>query len=78
MKRRPIGAIELNGEWHVIFREEEKRDGWTFHAGMTSVPAPDMERVEIDAQLEREIMATIKAQPEWIVRRQELEDARKA
>ena len=40
--RRPIGTIESpdGGEWHVIFTEEQKRKGWTFHAGMTSVPGP--------------------------------------
>ena len=40
--RRPIGAIESpdGGEWRVIFLEEQKLKGWTFHAGMTSVPGP--------------------------------------
>jgi len=42
MRRQPIGAIESpdGGEWHVIFTEAQKRAGWTFHAGMTSVPGP--------------------------------------
>ena len=54
--RRPLGAIESpdGGEWRVVFLEEQKLQGWTFHAGMVSVPGPDDQQVEIDARIREE------------------------
>ena len=74
MKRRPIGTVEKDGEWHVIHTEEQKRKGWTYHPGMTSVPGPDMRQAEIEVRLEQEILADLKTDPRWVVRRQEIED----
>ena len=81
--RRPLGAIESpgGGEWRMVFREEQKLKGWTFHEGMTSVPGPDMVQIEVDARLKAEIADDIEAQDRWVTRRQEIEDeinARKA
>ena len=74
--RQPIGAIESpdGGEWRVVFREEQKLKGWTFHAGMTSVPGPDEAVAEVEQRLREEIIADIKAQPRWVARKIELQN----
>ena len=73
--RRPLGAIESpdGGEWRMVFREEQKLKGWTFHLGMMSVPGPDTKQAEVDAQLKAEIAADIESQARWVARRAEIE-----
>lgn len=64
--RIPLGAIESpdGGTWHVVFTEAQKLDGWTFHPGMTSVPGPDEQQMEIDSRIREEaIQIAIEAIP---------------
>ena len=70
---RAIGYQEKDGTAEAVFRLDQLRAGWTYHAG-ESIPGPDEKTLEVERRLEAEIIADIKALPRWVARRIEIDN----